>query len=492
MGSIITGGSNYRRLTNEQREFYDIISVRAMSANVGAPYLRSQIVSLYPVAVENIPGFTFAIDKRGRMYINFEEVMKKPVAWGAGGIVHECWHLLLEHFNRRQPEHNIEDFWAWATDMEINQNLPEESKKVMQNEIYFPSSFNFPDGLTAEDYYNLLLEEAKKQQGGGGKGDPDEDEDSDGEGGEGSGDGSEGEGSEGNGNGKGKSKSGNGKGTGTERGKSGFNKPFDSKMDDCGSAQHGNSDPNEASKADAPERSEMDHQYTRNEVAKSIQRAEANSKNNSQRGTGIGTVPAFASQWAKEILTPPKVRWQSVLRGEYAQQQRRAKMGRTHSNPRRPGRVQPVDDIMFPKRKAHRINVGIAFDSSGSNFDDLKYVLGEVHEIIRRGGVDAVFAFSVDADVKDVKRIRRITEVEFKGGGGTDMRVAFTKLAEMKVDVGIILTDCETPWPDAPLETKTKFIVAGMISRESARQSFESMPDFLRKVEIDLTKDSKK
>jgi predicted metal-dependent peptidase len=487
MGSIIAGGSsNYRKLTNEQRDFFDTIAIRAMSNNVGAPYLRSQIVSLYPIAVGDEMGehFTFAVDKRGRVYINFERVMELGIVWAAGGLIHECWHVLLQHFDRRQPEHKVEDFWAWATDMEINQNLPADAKAVMK-QIYYPSSFGFQDGLRAEEYYDLLVEKFKdqqKKQKQGKQGQPQQGQG----GGQGQGQPQQGDGQpqQGQGGGSGQPQQGQ---PGTGRGKSGMDTPFQSDMDDCGSAQHGHGDPREAGRGDAPERSEMDHQYTRNEVANSIQRAADSANDPNRRSKGIGTVPDFVKAWAAEILTPPKVRWQSVLRGEYAMTQRRAKMGRTHTNPRMPGRVQPVEDIMFPKRKAHRINVGIAFDSSGSNFDNLQYVLTEVNEIIRRGGVDNVYIFSVDADVKDVKRIRRVSEIEFVGGGGTDMRVAFTKLAEMKVDVGIVLTDNETPWPAEKPEGKTHFIVGGIVSYAGAEQYYDQIPDFLRKVKIDLT-----
>ena len=489
MGSIISSGNSYRKLTSEQRDFFDTIAIRAMSNGVGAPYIRSQLVSLYPIAVgdEMGEGFTFAVDKRGRVYIHFERVMELGIVWASGGLIHECYHILFEHFNRRQAEHSVEDFWAWATDMEINQNLPDESKAVMK-QIYYPSTFGFKDGLRAEDYYDLLMEKFKDQQKKSGNKQKGQPQQGDGSGqpqqGQGQGQqGQQGQPQQGQpGDGSGQPQQGQ---PGAGRGESGMDTPYENQLDNCGSAQHGGSDPKEASGREAPERSEMDHQYARSEVAKAIQNAA--DREGTNRSKGIGTTPNFVKEWAKNVLAPPKIRWQSVLRGEYAQTQRRAKMGRTHTNPRMPGRVQPVDDIMFPKRKAHRINVGIAFDSSGSNFDNLQYVLTEVNDIIRRGGVDNVYIFSVDANVKDVKRIRRVSEIEFVGGGGTDMRVAFTKLAEMKVDVGIVLTDNETPWPSEKPEGKTEFIVGGIVSFAGAEQYYDAIPDFLRKVKIDLT-----
>jgi len=479
MGTIIARSTPGRKLTAEEKDTFDSGAIEAMSGSGGAPYIRTQMISLHPVAIGNEVD-TFAVDKRGRVYINFENLKDKDTIWFAGGLIHECWHVLFQHFARRQSHHVVEDFWAWATDMEINQSLPPAMKAVMK-EIYYPSSFGFPDGHSAEEYYDMLVElyekqqeqkrtpEQKKNKGqGGGQG---------GQSGSGSGNSSDSNNSQG---GSSKQSSGSGNAPGKERGKSGLDVPFRNELDDCGSAQHGHNEDYEATSDEAPERSETDHQYVRDAVARAIQ-ASAD-----KGGTAPGTGTANIRAWADQILAPAKVRWQNVFRSIYVKHQRRSKVGRAHINPRMPARVQPVDDIMFPKRKSYRIKVGIAFDSSGSNFSDLKYILGEVHEIVRRGGVDSVYAFSVDAAPKDIKRIRRVQDVVFEGGGGTDMRVAFEQLEEIGVDIGIILTDCETPWPDEAPTGRTKYIIGGMVSRSSAQQAFDNVPEFLDKVLIDL------
>ena len=72
-------------------------------------------------------------------------------------LVHECQHVILNHIHRKgERNHKL---FNLAADIAINQlidNIPKEG--------FFPKTFDFPKNLSAEQYYELLLEEQKNQE----------------------------------------------------------------------------------------------------------------------------------------------------------------------------------------------------------------------------------------------------------------------------------------------------------------------------------------
>lgn len=75
---------------------------------------------------------------------------------------HEIWHVVMLHFLRAgERDHGIFNI---ATDMEVNQIL-ESDGFIPPTEALFPNpkhgrhcKFNFNDGLSAEEYYDLIME----------------------------------------------------------------------------------------------------------------------------------------------------------------------------------------------------------------------------------------------------------------------------------------------------------------------------------------------
>lgn len=471
--SQLINKNGYRKLTKEQREFYDAVCMRAISAQYGSPYLRAMIASLYPVATEEVP--TFAVDQRGRIYINFPRVMELGVEWAAGGVIHEAWHVLLAHFDRKKQGFTDNSRWGIASDIEINQNLPMTSQEVMR-EIHYPKTHGLDNNLTAERYYELLPVPQTK--------DSDEKSDKSGQDGSGSGEGSpsggdsqDGEGQSGSGDGKGNSQSQSDSGSKSGSGQ-GQGQPNDKSLGDCGSGQDGKARPYEVGYGDAPQQTPLDQNYVRGEVARAIKKQEASK--------GIGSVPGFAKLWAEEFLAPPKVRWQQLMRGEIARGMRRMKRGSKVTVPNRPARRQPVEDIMFPKRRGYKLKVAIAVDTSGSNLHHLKYAVSEVLGIVRVADVDEVVMFSVDAHANTPKKIRSARDINFEGGGGTDMRLAFQSFEDCGADIGIILTDSQSPWYSEPFGGKAHVIVGGLISSGFDRSAFDEIPEWLPKVAIEV------
>src|SRR5437867_4148496 len=94
-------------------------------------------------------------------------------------MVHEIGHVLRNHA-QRQGGRNIMvgtkeggvlgTLWNVAGDCEINDDLHAEKLNIGKNAVY-PSTFKLPDGLMAEEYYELLQNKldsvAMKGTGGG-------------------------------------------------------------------------------------------------------------------------------------------------------------------------------------------------------------------------------------------------------------------------------------------------------------------------------------
>lgn len=168
---------------------------------------------------------------------------------------------------------------------------------------------------------------------------------------------------------------------------------------------------------------------------------------------GRGSVPGGLARWASDVLAPPTISWDQVLRSAV-----RAgigdRAGRIDYTYRRPSRRQ-VPGIVRPAMRAPQVRVSVVVDTSGSmGQDDLDAALAEIGGVLRSSGVarDALRLISCDAVAATSRRVRSLSSVELVGGGGTDMRVGIAAAEADRPcpDVVIVLTDGYTPWPDEP------------------------------------------
>ena len=468
------------KLTPEQKKWYDRVRLRATltasgtAADMGAPYLAPAIFKLSVVPVTSAQGLdTMAVDDRGRVYINFEKCMERSLDWAAGGLVHEVWHV-LRHHSVRAKHTDVRNYkkWNFAGDLEINTALPQRFIKEMPD-ILYPKQFQdaqgntFPDGKTAEWYYANITD-PKNQQGQG-------QQSQQGQGQQGQGQGQQGQGQQGQGQSDGdQDQQGQGEGRPGEG--------------DCGSGAGGQRreyevDGNES--GETPEWSETDREFMKREVAKRIrEQAQKNSSN------GIGSMPGDLMEWADVVLAPPRVRWQDVFRTlvHTAVKYRR---GTKTINRRKVARRQPVPDLVIPRWNDSQLTAAAALDNSGSNLGNIPGALAEVFAMLRVAGVKELQFFTVDVRAAEVQKLRRATDkVRLEGGGGTDMRVGFRALADLGVDVGILFTDSQTPWPseqeynDLLTEGKTRFIVAALIGSDYDEKAADEIPPHLADITV--------
>lgn len=340
-----------------------MLSEALLMARVMRPYYAKALACLQPYAVDGIG--TIAIGKGYQLFVDcawFEQF--KPKQRAALIACHEIEHVLRKHLERgcacgAEPvPFNI------AGDLEIN----DDAKKELPNGCVQPAHIGKPEGLLAEEYYQILMEMAADQR----KQDPN---------------------------------CGGGSGAGNPKDYEG----------------------------DTPGMSQSQTELVRKATAKDVIAA---------HGKNPGSVPAGVVVWAKEALEPVRIPWDRALNAVLAKRCHAIKQGRQDYSYRRLHRRQRPMQVVRPAPVKYDPEIALVVDTSGSMHELGPKVLGTVNNIAQRFG--RVKAFCCDVEVHRVHGDLR--RVEWKGGGGTDLRPAIAE-AEATADAVVVVTDGFTPWP---------------------------------------------
>lgn len=126
-----------------------------------------------------------------------------------------------------------------------------------------------------------------------------------------------------------------------------------------------------------------------------------------------------------------------------------------------PGRARPPVPLAI-----------VALDSSGSvGAEEYKRYLAEIQAMKRRTHAK-IIVIVADTDVQSVREIenvKEISEIEFKGRGGTDFRPALKLAEEFNPDIFVYLTDLMGSFP----EEKPSFPVLWTIPQEEVPKNYE-------------------
>jgi len=110
----------------------------------------------------------------------------------------------------------------------------------------------------------------------------------------------------------------------------------------------------------------------------------------------------------------------------------------------------------------------------------LSWALTETQGVLRSLGSTerTVRVFSCDAHSGAAQRIRRVSDINLTGGGGTDMRVGIEAAMQSQPapDAVVVISDGYTPWPTEPLRNAT--LIVALTDEGAARD----VPEFARKV----------
>lgn len=440
------------------------------------PYLARAAWALTPVSSPGLGGV--GVDRFWRLYFDPAIIADWSVDGLASVLYHEICHLLRDHPSRMKDCDTV--VANLATDFEINDDLIKEGGVRFPHEVVLPGQWGLPEGLLAEEYYDALMQESArnrhapdaagtnpKTKGSSTSAFP---------------------GAESN-----RSNEVGGPGHRTENGdaqdfKFGASDSGQTERDDSdcqsGSSSGSLSDTSmepRASFVPASHTGEQGVGYAQIPVpgrgvsgscatgqlapwedpdppadsivspteAELIRHAVADAIQEHVRARGYA--PGHWERWVREQLAA-KVNWRkelaSILRQTIANIS-----GMTDFSYRRPARRQgQVDDrgVILPSLRSPLLNLAVIVDTSGSIDDHmLAQASAEVSKILK-AFQNQIVVLTCDYKVQDIRTVRRIDQIQFMGGGGTDMGNGLAMAAKLvpRPHVVIVMTDGLTPWPD--------------------------------------------
>jgi predicted metal-dependent peptidase len=334
------------------------------------------------------------VDSRWRLYYNEYWVAGHSVEENAAVLIHEVSHLLRQH-DARKTAAAVSDIRLWntATDCEINDDLAAEQLPLPDNPPH-PDDFALARGENAETYYRQLLNRQR----------PDE--------------------------------------TRKRRGAQGDT------AHDCGSGAHGERRAweladDDGSPGGAPGVDPVKAELVRRDVAHRIL----------DRSGEAGEVPLGWRVWARSVVTP-KVDYMATIRHVVRKALRDSTLGRydrTYSRPHR--RQAAYGEFIMSSFHQPRPRPGFLIDTSSSMQDSqLSRAVAELGGLTRQlGYTTGVVVACCDVAVHGVRTVFRSAQLELLGGGGTDLDTGIRWFAEScrpMVDLLVIVTDCQTAWPE--------------------------------------------
>jgi predicted metal-dependent peptidase len=216
---------------------------------------------------------------------------------------------------------------------------------------------------------------------------------------------------------------------------------------DCGSGAHGDRRPwelpdDDGSPGGVPGVDPVKAQLVRRDVAQRIL----------DRSGDAGDVPLGWRRWARSVLTP-RIDYMATIRHVVRKAWRDSTLGRYDRTYRRPHRRQACyGEFLMPSFYQPRPRPGFLIDTSSSMQDtQLARAVAELGGLTRQLGYSTeVIVACCDAAVHDVKKVFTSAQLELYGGGGTDIGAGlrwFTERTNPPVDLLVIVSDCQTPWP---------------------------------------------
>ncbi|GAA2476979.1 vWA domain-containing protein [Streptomyces longisporus] len=190
-----------------------------------------------------------------------------------------------------------------------------------------------------------------------------------------------------------------------------------------------------------------------------------------------GNAPQGWRRWAEKAFHPPQP-WRELLGAAVRSAASGSGAGEDYSYGRPARRSASLPGVVLPSLRRRPPRVSVIIDTSGSVSDaELGSALLEVAAISRAvgGRRDLVTVVPCDAAARIAHPLCRAEGIPLLGGGGTDLRTGFAKALRTRPrpDVVVVLTDGQTPWPDARPACRT---VVGLFPRHGANWDEED-PD---------------
>jgi predicted metal-dependent peptidase len=404
----------------------DALSVARAFIKREAPYYSTIVYGLIPHFIDGI--HTLAVSSNMSLLIDpkwFVEMEKETghiqgmsrdeaaYRMQAGVLVHEANHILrgldrIEALARGGTDKQIINM---GFDIPINNDLL-ETGWLLPAWAVTSKKFGFPDGLTGEQYVELLLKEQEKnlqkyekmlknlgcgsdQQGSGGS---------------------------------------------VTSGK-------------CGSCAGNGLDSHEQAADAEAGRPKADQQRLRKEALGQIREAASSA--------GRGTLPQSLKELLGKSEKKPVIPWRTRLRRTIRRASGQVQVGRADFSMRRPSKRSYTRGILRPGMIDKKPEIFCIEDSSGSmGPDQLRSVRAEIRGVFNQLGISEMWFCDIDAGVSVKPRRIRLNDLDrlpVHGRGGTDFRpgIALAKSLLPKPDILIYLTDGDGVAPPHPPKNVT-------------------------------------
>jgi predicted metal-dependent peptidase len=369
------------------------------AARVRASYQRAYfapaLFNLIPVKTDMIA--SMAVDSRWRLYYNDDWLATHTVEENAAVLIHEVSHLLRAHDARKNAA-AVRDpaLWNTAADCEINDDLVAEGLPLPDDPPH-PDKYGLQHGENAETYYRHMFKPE----------------------------------------------------TTTDHHLSTTNGQLPTtNRRDCGSGAHGERrswelPDDDGSPGGVPGVDPVKAELVRRDCAQKIL----------DRSGDAGDVPLGWRRWARTVLTP-KVDYMATIRHAVRKALRDSTLGRYDRTYRRPHRRQTAyGEFIMSSFYQPRPRPGFLIDTSSSMQEtQLGRAVAELGGLTRQLGYSTeVVVACCDAAVHGVRKVFAAAQLGLYGGGGTDIGAGLRWFIERKnspIDLLVIVTDCQTPWPE--------------------------------------------
>jgi len=408
------------------------------------PYLATYVYSMRAIEKPGIK--TLAVDAHGNMYYDPAWIESQTVERGAYGVVHEVCHVVFRHHERANemygtaPTEMQRHVCNVAADLVVEQAMHDMRRHRPDGSVHLGMQYtplkitlDFPPNLRMEEYYRLIMERINSQseeqgsdsQQQDGNGQP-QDSESDGQPGDESG-----------------------------TGANGGEPDGDSMPAPCngGSAADGVTRDYEEEPDGAWE------SFGEDAAAQATEKAmeDAESKMPGSVPGSLREAVGFRSQ----VVRDPWGELKAAVATSVA-----SPVGGRQSTYARPSRRQPPNMMRLRGNMPTAPNAVVVLDTSGSmcNPDDQAKALTCIAAGLRKLARFKVIAG--DTDIASRKDVSSIAQVEWTGGGGTDMSHIVERVdREERPDSIVLVTDCYTDWPER--QTRARLVVACTTNRTS-------------------------
>ena len=363
---------------------------------------------------------------------------------------HEFWHVVMLHFLRGEgKDHQLHNI---ATDMEVNQLL-EKDGFTAPVDVVFPNPkhsrkcmFDFPDDLSAEEYYDLLMNQANKSQ----QNDKGREKDAQGSG------------------------SGKGSGKGSAQCKGQFDRHYDKNADYEKEIEEQLkkrfSDKYGVKGVDPDfQPGKFNSEGEEREAAEKVRESVVGAAQQVERTRG--TLPSHVKRIVDQLLEP-KLPWRELLAAFVTS----SFYNKTNWNT--PNRRFAWNGTYLPSHAGEMVKIAVGIDTSGSCANDCQEFLSEICSIAKTFGNYELHVIQCDAEVQDYTMYDEGNPldpehngIEFKGFGGTRLQPIFDYIEqnELDVDAAVIFTDgeCEDFNESSGIELPVLWAVTGTANKRS-------------------------